>query len=517
VLTGCTSHYRRALADYRRNEPTPYAQRTLEWTRAAETATTPTLGGPPALAAPWGLEPTTPTLTAALTRESETTRTLAAEFFGLAPKDLEQRTARVADRGQLDRILAAGVDWQTLSFAILAHSPAVRAAAEDWKATLRQYEQAEFLENLINEFRTFTRYLNVETGDARQRQMAQTFFPYPSTIALKGEMVREQARLAAIEWQRTLRDTVIEAGNAFYEYQFLRRQTATTRDDVALLEELVRVVEERYRTGAAAQPELLKAQTERARQRKKLRDLAASERTQKARINALLDRATDAPLGPAAGADPPRLQPAFEEFLDLALRRRQEVRAMEATIAREKAGIRMAEVMNRPLATQGYSVFERGMMPEASPGKSDSTFGMMPNSPPRPAFAQTESYLAEMRKRLQAMELRLSQMRAETRQMARAMIEELGAARREADLIADVVLPQNRSAYESTLASYQTGAASFIDLVDAERMLVDSRSELNDARRMVNQMQVRLASVAGRMLPARRLSPARDPRSPRSR
>ena len=61
------------------------------------------------------------------------------------------------------------------------------------------------------------------------------------------------------------------------------------------------------------------------------------------------------------------------------------------------------------------------------------------------------------------------------------------------------VLPQNRSTYEASLSAYSAAEQSFIDLLDAERALLDSRLELDEALRDLNQTLIRGAEVTGRV------------------
>ena len=71
----------------------------------------------------------------------------------------------------------------------------------------------------------------------------------------------------------------------------------------------------------------------------------------------------------------------------------------------------------------------------------------------------------------------------------------------EVKLIREVVLPQNRSAYEGSLSAYSAGSVSFIDLFDAERALLLARLELDAARRDRNLVLVHYAEIAGGFSP----------------
>jgi len=313
--------------------------------------------------------------------------------------------------------------------------------------------------------------------------------------------VREQVRLAGLEWQKALRDAVVESGLAFFEYQFLQRQAAAQRENVALLENLVSVVGSQYRSGAANQSDLIQAQNELAGARNTLRDLAQLRRMQAAKLNALLGRNADAPLGSADEANMPPLLGTSAKLTSAALALRQEIRMMEARIAREQIAIRMGEVMNRPPASQGYSLFDRGMA-EASVGESLPWQNTRPAPRLSPGFAQMESYLAEARRRLEADRLRLAQAKADTRQMVQAALIDIEVASRGRKLIEEVVLEQNRSAYETAQAGYMAGQLDYASLMRSLRNVIQARQDLNEAVRNLNRARLDLiASLGAASLP----------------
>ena len=260
------------------------------------------------------------------------------------------------------------------------------------------------------------------------------------------------------------------------------------------------VVQKRYQSGNASQPDLLKVQTELARQQNSLADFTNQRRSAIAKINALLDRRSTALLAKPSEKNEPQTEVEADLLTERALKQRQEVLIAESKVARTELAIQLGETMNRPLASQGYSQFERGMMPEASEGESRSSYGLRQKSNDRPAYAQAESFLSEMRKRLESERHLLDNQTAQTRSMAQTIVDSLKVAQREVELVNDIVLPQNQSAYDTTMNDYTSGGSTFLDLLDAERELIRARLELHKARKTFNQTVVRLAKVSGQVV-----------------
>ncbi|MCB2141345.1 TolC family protein [bacterium] len=494
VLAGCATTYSDALKRYQESEPTVFHARTMAWTAEAQIEATDVETTGPLMA-------TDPTLTNA----AETTSPQKVEVEVIQSvlegeiDDLAGRLDRLRKTGDSSAVLDEPVTWDELALLVAVRNPAVRAAAEQWQATLYQYSQADYLETLIDQYRTFTRYLDTGAGKPLNEEMTKRFFPYPSTIAYKGELIAEQARLARLEWEQALREALVEAGRQFFLYQYLVRAEATTRDNITLAEDLLGVVDQRYRAGEAGQADLLKLQTALERQRNMLEDLQDRQTAAVADLNALVDRPADAPMPAPSMRNLDVSVESKDALVQTALAHRQEVRMQESRVARTAIAIRMGEIMNRPLADLGYSRFERGTGPEASAGAPDMPFGQMQMFQEQPQFAQAEAYLAEMRQRLGAQRSMLNQVRTRTRALALSWLQDLNVARRQVRLVEEIVLPQNRSAYETLQSSYTSGRSSFIDLLDAERALLDARLELDAALRDLNQTIIKRATVTGRV------------------
>ncbi len=490
LLSGCTTHYRESLDAYRDAEPSPYYQRTLDWAEeeASSNADAVTPSGPE--------EAPQKSLVAPDTADRPTL--VAARVLGLDPEVFTAHAAALGNGAAREVKLGDRLDWHELLLSVTLGNPKVEGAQKAWEATLNQYSQAEFLEGLLQEYKTFTRYLDLGAGEALQKDMTSQFFPSPSTLAYKGEMIREQVRLAELAWERVLRDTLVEAGMAYFDYVFQFRGEATVQENVSLLEDLINVVQDRYATGLATQPDILRIQAELERQRKLLLDFQARQRSLAAKLNALLGRPGGAPLGRPAGKTLNSPSSTAGELAATALENRQEVLAQQARVARTEIAIRMGEIMNRPLFSQGYSTLDRGMMPEASTGTPGGPFGARPDpAKERPAYAQAEAYLSETREQLAAERESLAQVQLDTQAMARMLLEQAGIAARQAILVRDVVLPLNQSTFEITVSNYKVGTMTFLDLLDAERKLIGTRLELDESLRDRNQAILRISNVQG--------------------
>jgi len=517
ALAGCTAHYKQSLRDFEQGRTTSFYQRTLDWTAREEAVPTTSTEA----AAPPSTRPSAPVNAPEFSVEEASSR-LVEKVLGLKPDELKKQADRMKQPADRDRVVSRQLTLPDLQLAVALHNPEIRAARANWQAAFQQYAQADYLEGLVAQFRAFTRYLNVEPGEPLNKQMQQTYSPSPGATAFKSEMIAAMIRMADLEWERRVRDNATEAGEKYFENLYLAHAQATTRENVQLLEDLVRNIEERYRTGLVNQANVLKVRNDLARQRTAQADLESRERVVRAQLNALMGRASDAALGKPVETNL-RIPSLTASFWEVAMQNRQEIQTQRAEIARLQAAIRMSEVMNRPPASQGYSAFERGMMPESSAGQpamgaapaesamaagagasgaeAGPTFGLKPREQkPRLGFAQAEAYLAESRRRLEAENLKLEDLILKTRALGVAAFEEIDVARRKVELVEKTTLPAAQTTYEISQTEYTSGGSSFLDLLDAERELIETRLMAHEARRDLNQAVLRLSAVVGGIL-----------------
>ncbi|MGC9328368.1 MAG: TolC family protein [Candidatus Hinthialibacter sp.] len=492
ILTaGCATKNPKAFHEYQQTQFSSFAKKTMDWAQSAAETVNSVSPSIESAAASTTIE--------AVTNQQDKFVQIAATVLNHSPEDLKQRMKLLSPREQMNQVLSRQLSWSDLRLAVALYNPAVIAAGERWKAALFQYDQASFLEGLINEFRAFTRYLNVETGKSMNKQIVQSFFPYPGAISLKGELVREQVRIAELDWQKILREKIVDAGMHFYDYQYFVLAENTIQENISLVENFLKVVVNQVSAGMGTQADIIKVQTELERQKNMLEDFQSKQQALIAQINALINRDPNEKPGALQHFNDSSVSISTEELMDLAMKNRQEILTQKSKVARTSIAIRMGEVMNRPSASQGYSQLERGMKPDASVAESSMSFGLMTKTNVRPSYAQAESYLMEMRQRLEAERSTLEQVIQDTQALARSSLEDMNIAKREVSLIDDIVLPQNRSAYNATLGYYQSGDSSFLDLLDAERELIRARLDSHNAHRSLNQSILRLTAVVGRI------------------
>lgn len=463
----------------------------------------------------------------------------AEGLLDLSDPGVRERILRLRDRTGGDALLgAAPLDLETVLLATYARNPDVEAARATWRSTMRMFDQATYLENVLLRYRSFARSA---TAPVAARKMGESAFPYPGVVALKGEMIATEVRMAREDARMRLRDAMAASAMAYVDAS-ARDEEATLRVElVALADRMLEATRARIGAGTATQGEFLEAQAERSMlENERVQALAAAAEA-KARLNTLLARDPVTPIAVRKLADPSPETPALAPLLEMAGRYAPEPRMARAEAERTALAIRMAEAMlfaapppgtlarvgmpggggaemggesqempsgaaRPPVAPSARMTGRMGSgagpgggvsempVPTSPPGEGPA---LTPPPAPDAVLGQDLAWVAELRHRKAALDRKVEEVSlAVERRVVEAHLA-LDGARRMHALAATSLIPLTTQAVEERLRRYQSGGSEVAEVFDALRRTVDARLSAISARRMYAESLAKGFMAAG--------------------
>jgi len=306
-----------------------------------------------------------------------------------------------------------------------------------------------------------------------QLQLMQ-MVPVAGKLGLSGRVATAQAAAQAerardVEWE--LRS---DAAMAFYDVYQTDQRLAVARETLRLLQDIRKTAEAMYRVGEGRQTDVLRAQVEVARMVEDTVRMTTMRTGMAARLNVLLDRAADAPVGSPALPAFPDSVPQLASLVALAETGRPMVRAGERELKAAEAQATLARREIWPDLTVGVQYGQRaGEM-------GTERMGSLMMGATVPVFARSR----QLRMREEASAMRqmavadVAAMRADTRGRVTEAYASLVRARNLTSLYRTTVIPQAEATVTSALAAYRVGGVDFMTLLD-DRMTVNNyRQEL---------------------------------------
>lgn len=220
----------------------------------------------------------------------------------------------------------------------LQNNPQVRQMQAKWEAALERPAQERALPNpmlAIKGGNAVDNFSFPRTQETRV-EIEQTF-PWFGKLDLRGKVAENDAAIVHHDHEAMELEIVASVKEAYFDLYATQNAASITRAEEDVLKEVETIAESKYATGSVSQQDVLKAQTETTMLRQQLLDLEQQEATAKAKLNLLLNRPADLPLGLAV--TPPVLDVETDtgRLFELAVKARPEIKRAQMDIERNEA------------------------------------------------------------------------------------------------------------------------------------------------------------------------------------
>ena len=371
----------------------------------------------------------------------------------------------------------------------------LKAARARWEAMQERPRQVRTLPNPM-----FT-YGGMDMADRgrwpdteEKRFMVEQEFPWFGKLPLREGIAKKDAEAMQRDLEALIQDVILRVKETYFDLYAEQQSIRITRQEEEVIGRIGRIAETMYATGDRSQVDAIKAQTEVTMLKQRLLEMLAQETTLKAKLNTLLNRRADTPLGEAV--TPPQAMSIEDpnSLFALAVSNRPEVQANQAQVERY-------EMEKRLMAKESVPDYRLGVEYRDFAHGDDMvmfTVGVeLPlwRSKYRAATREAEKMRAASQAARQAAE-------RQTSLDVQDASFRLMTARRTLELYKAELIPQAQARFNASEAGYRTGKTDFMDLLESERFLLDARIMAVTAEGNIGMQSARLERAVGRELKA---------------
>ncbi|MCG6963580.1 MAG: TolC family protein [Acidobacteria bacterium] len=386
---------------------------------------------------------------------------------------------------------------------VLERNPDVAALAASARAAA---EKAPQVKALPDPTASLTAYLlTPETRVGPQYAMVSLSqkFPWFGKLSLKEQAALAGAAAARAGVEARRLSLVTEVRRLAYELAFVAAETTEVTKDRSTLthyEELARV---RYATGAGLEQGVIKIQAEITRDDTRLLDIGTRRSSLEARLNALRDRPDGTPLPKFTLPAPSQPKLVTAVLRSTALARRPELSEADARIAASERLIKLAKKGYKPDITAGlrYTLVGRRRDPagEAVPPEDNGkdVLGLFAGINLPVHRAKLAAGVEEATQERLAAEASKRAVIARIEGNLGDLTHRLDSTWQQLRLFEDVLSVQAEASLRSAEAGYTAGTLNALDLLDAERVLLQVRIATERSRADFAEAQARLEGVIG--------------------
>ena len=308
---------------------------------------------------------------------------------------------------------------------------------------------------------------------------------WPSKAAKQGEVALAQAREAGARFRAAKFELQRRVLSAWADYAVQAERLRIARERELLARFTLDTAGSRVRAGGIQQ-DLLKAEVESEAARDSVRTAEANLAAGRAMLNGMLGREPESPLSAPGPTSPPRPLPADDAVLiATAVEQNPELEALAhrvqgRTDALERARLEWLPDIN-PMA--------------AFTGSASQAIGaavMLPTT-----IKEIEGGIKEAGATLRRSEAVLRQARSDRAASFVATLIALRDAERQAALFEFRIVPATERIVTITRQSYSAGGAEYLDMISAERALLDARLIIAEAHAMRDKRLAELEALMG--------------------
>ena len=392
------------------------------------------------------------------------------------------------------------------------HNPDILAAREAWKAVVARQGLVTALPDPQLSFTYFPDPIETRLGPQDWNVTISQSIPFPGKLAKAGDVAAAEARIARLNLDRTVRDVAADICRSYHELLYIQEARRIARRNADLLDDLRKIGENFYAQDRAAFFDVVKAQSQVAQVGYDILLLDELEMTEKTRLNGLLNRPPDAPLGDAPPVPVRPVAYEIDELYELAEAHREEIRMAEANMKKADAQVDLAKYEVLPDFKVG--LFYAGVgdpdVPVPPEDAGDDSYGVQLSMSIPLWFGKNDSRKESAMALAQKARAEKAGRVNETNTRIRTLYFQLSNSRRLISLYRDQMIPQALKAVETAETWFREREGSFADFVETQKTAYNFQLALARATADYGKTLAELERVAGMKITERSGEPSSE-------
>jgi len=354
-------------------------------------------------------------------------------------------------------------------------NPRIKAAQSEWESSENLITARKAFPDPQLSYTYFVESIETRVGPQKNIVGLKQTFPFYGKRGLRGEIQAQEAEAKKQRYEAVVSEVMHQVKKRYYDLFYVAKAIEVTTREKDVLQYFEEISRAKYETGSGIQQNILKAQVEISKLNERLLELEQNKETVEASLNALLDRPAYARLGNIAQPEYRELYYYERDLLVLARENRQEIKAASSLVERSRKSYQLAKKDYFPDITLGANYFQidKGPLDVSDNGQDAFNLVLSFNIPiwQNKLSSQVNSALSDMRSRESERQELLNQTEFEVRDA----YAKINTAKETMLLYRNALIPQAEQSLKSAEAGYMTGIVSFLDLLDAERILLRSQ------------------------------------------
>src|SRR5437660_6672028 len=354
---------------------------------------------------------------------------------------------------------------------VLANNPAIKEAENRWRAAVQRVRQANAWDDprIAGDSRA-RRFVDVPPNAFMDQSLTVVqLIPITGKNLLRGRGAAAEALSIFEEVRRAELDVIAKARTSFFRLANAYEQLEINSKNLVSLRQIADISRSKYETGVESAANVLVAETDYSKLLETRRDLERSLSDAESQLNTLMNRDAFAPIGAPVAVSINEANLSLSGLRAITLAQRPEVNTARAKIDNEKSKLDLA---HRAWIPDPALMVKGQRYNDAAEAVSELDAGVSFTIP----WVNPAKYAAgvrEARANVAATEQGLEREQKEALRLLRNQVAKIETFHHHVERFRDKLVPQEQQACEATQLSYESGKATFLDWISAQRNLRD--------------------------------------------
>jgi outer membrane protein, heavy metal efflux system len=354
---------------------------------------------------------------------------------------------------------------------VLENNPAIKEAENRWQAAIHRVRQANAWDDphIVGDSRV-RRFIDIPPNAFTDQTLAiEQPIPFTGKNLVRGRIAAAEALSAFEEARRAQLDVIAKARATYFQLANAYDQLEINNKNLTSLKQIADISRFRYETGLESAANVFVAETDYSKLQEARRDLERNLSDAQSQLNTLMNRDPFAPLGTPLPASVDHAHLSLTKLRTTTLAKRPEVQMARAKIDGEKSKLQLA---HRAWIPDPALMVKGQRYNDAAEAVSELDAGVSFTIP----WVNPGKYSAgvrEARANVAAAEQALEREQKEALRLLRDQLAKIETFHHHVELFQDKLVPQAEQAFEATRLSYESGKATFLDWITAQRNLRD--------------------------------------------
>ncbi|NUO07296.1 MAG: TolC family protein [Candidatus Brocadia sp.] len=367
---------------------------------------------------------------------------------------------------------AAPLDLKWLIQESIEHNPEIIAAQKRLNAAKSKISQAKSLEDPTVRAGSYDMSnhpfnFNGQTEMLQQRYSISQRIPFPGKLHLRNEVATEEANMVEKDLLAKIQEITALVKSAFYELYYINNAIDITEESRNLLRKFARVAETKYSVGKVTQRDALAAQVELSTLANNLIILNKEKGSVIARLNSLLDRPTQTPLGKPRSFEKHTLHLTIEELEELAVKNRPELKRFDHAVKKNEANLKLSK------KDYYFADFEPMVEYMQEDKRSDTWASAITINVPW-LWSKNRLKVKESKEDLSAAKSDYRFINNKTLFEVKDFLVRIQSSESTVNLYKTGVIPQAEQSLKAARIGYETDRLDFLTLIDSQRILLNA-------------------------------------------